>query len=234
MDTEQISKGDLFFLMVGDMPVFSGYGLAMQAGSKRHLVGLLMIDRPHRASPAWLAEVRKTFGHIDLHPMTKSGERGISCQLWIAPESVTHVRPMTGALAQTVQDALFPLLNAPPKPQFAMRWNAAANAWCSTLRTEDEPSSQTTGLLFELGTVVATPGALDALRAANQLPYEFLQRHMRGEWGDIDPEDWQANERALQIGQRLFSAYSTHKGTRLWLITEWDRSVTTLLLPSEY
>jgi hypothetical protein len=88
--------------------------------------------------------------------------------------------------------------------------------------------------LFPLGQVVATPGALAALEAAGQAPYEFLMRHVCGEWGDLVEEDIQENELALQEGHRLFSAYNTNDGTRIWVITEWDRSVTTLLLPLEY
>jgi hypothetical protein len=82
--------------------------------------------------------------------------------------------------------------------------------------------------------VVATPGALDALETAGQAPFEFLLRHVTGDWGNLPPEDIEENERALQVGNRLFSAYNLADGTRLWLITEWDRSVTTLLLPREY
>jgi hypothetical protein len=88
--------------------------------------------------------------------------------------------------------------------------------------------------LFPLGQVVATPGALAALETAGQAPYEFLVRHVCGEWGDLVEEDIQENELALQEGHRLFSAYNTNDGTRIWVITEWDRSVTTLLLPLEY
>lgn len=235
MDHKPIAKGDLFFLMHDATPVFPGYGLAMQAGSKAHLVGILMIDRPHPASPAWLAQVRERFGPVDLVAMTASGERGLVCQLHIEPGSLAYVRPRPGALSQRVQEALFPLLQAPPAAQLAVHWDSDAQAWCSTLHTaEEETTPQAGALLFELGTIVATPGALDALRAAQQLPYAFLQRHARGDWGEVEAEDWQANDRAVQQGQRLLSVYTTRKGVRIWLITEWDRSVTTLLLPSEY
>lgn len=87
---------------------------------------------------------------------------------------------------------------------------------------------------FELGHVVATPGALEALEAADQRPYEFLNRHMNGDWGDVPPEDALANDASLKDDSRLLSAYQTNKGTRLWIITEADRSVTTILLPDEY
>ena len=87
---------------------------------------------------------------------------------------------------------------------------------------------------FELGRTVATIGAHNALVAALHLPAEFLIRHKHGDWGELDPEDRRANEQALLNGSRLLSAYSTRAGERLWVITEWDRSATTLLLPEEY
>ncbi len=87
---------------------------------------------------------------------------------------------------------------------------------------------------FSLGKIAATPGALQALEEAQQRPKEFLSRHQRGDWGELDPQDRQENEFSLQHGFRLLSAYRTNKGVQLWVITEADRSVTTLLLPKEY
>jgi hypothetical protein len=88
--------------------------------------------------------------------------------------------------------------------------------------------------LFALGQIVATPGALDALEQAGQTLSEFLNRHVTGDWGDLDEHDRTENDRALKQGSRLFSAYHLNDGTKIWLITEWDRSVTTLLLPEDY
>jgi hypothetical protein len=85
-----------------------------------------------------------------------------------------------------------------------------------------------------LGYPVMTPGALEALRRAQHIPPEFLLRHKHGDWGELDPEDVQTNEYALRHEQRLLSAYRTRRQEKLWVITEWDRSVTTLLLPDEY
>ncbi len=89
-------------------------------------------------------------------------------------------------------------------------------------------------MFFPLGQVLATPGVLRALEKAEQSPMEFLDRHRTGDWGDLDEEDKKTNEEALQRGGRLFSAYGTNAGERIYIITEWNRSVTTLLLPSEY
>ena len=87
---------------------------------------------------------------------------------------------------------------------------------------------------FELGQIVATPGALAALKKAGQQPGEFLTRHINRDWGDLDEEDRKENEYSLEHGFRLLSAHKTNAGDRLWIITEADRSVTTLLLPEEY
>ena len=88
--------------------------------------------------------------------------------------------------------------------------------------------------LFPLGQVVATPGALQALENAGQEPEEFLNRHDRGDWGEVSDEDKQENEFSVQQGFRILSAYTTSAGERIWIITEADRSATTILLPEEY
>lgn len=87
---------------------------------------------------------------------------------------------------------------------------------------------------FSIGKLVATPGALAALTEAGQSPMQFVSRHVAGDWGDCCPEDRQANEDALQNGDRLFSFYRTAKGQKIWVITEADRSSTCVLLPEEY
>jgi hypothetical protein len=87
---------------------------------------------------------------------------------------------------------------------------------------------------FQLGSLVATPGALQALEQAGQSPMEFLQRHAAGDWGEVDAHDKAENEYSLQQGFRLLSAYRLADGTKIWIITEADRSATTLLLPEEY
>ena len=88
--------------------------------------------------------------------------------------------------------------------------------------------------LFDLGQVVATPGALAALEEAGQSPSEFLTRHVHGDWGMVDEHDRQANDGALQDGSRILSAYVLTTGTKIWIITEADRSSTCCLLPEEY
>lgn len=89
-------------------------------------------------------------------------------------------------------------------------------------------------VLFDLGQTVITHGAIEALEESNQLPNEFLAKHQSGDWGVIGKEDSEENEFSLRNGFRLLSAYLTAKREKIWVITEADRSVTTILLPSEY
>ncbi|MDQ1312506.1 MAG: hypothetical protein QG605_1045 [Euryarchaeota archaeon] len=85
---------------------------------------------------------------------------------------------------------------------------------------------------FELGQLVATPGALEALKEASVgfLPYV----NANGVWGDVCAEDKAENELSLKEGFRLLSAYHLPTGCKIWIITEADRSATTILLPEEY
>jgi len=87
---------------------------------------------------------------------------------------------------------------------------------------------------FSLGRIVATPGALEAVQEANQNPFEFIQRHQSGDWGELCAEDIRENEFSVINGFRILSAYRTLHDVKVWVITEADRSVTTLLLPHEY
>ncbi len=93
--------------------------------------------------------------------------------------------------------------------------------------------------MFQLGRILATPGALAALEEAHQAPVTFLQRHATGDWGDLADDDKLLNAEALVDGSRIPSAYRTSLGARLWVITEavgdgGQRCATTLLLPEEY
>ena len=87
---------------------------------------------------------------------------------------------------------------------------------------------------FTLGQTYVTPGAEEALMIAGQTVIEFFRRHMSNDWGELSEEDVRENELSLKEGFRLLSAYRTAKGQKLWIITEADRSSTTILLPSEY
>jgi len=93
---------------------------------------------------------------------------------------------------------------------------------------------------IRLGAVVATPGAISAINKAKQSPAEFLRRHQRCDWGDICPEDKLINNQAvahegdLTKQQRVLSSYRTCLNEVIWVVTEFDRSISTILLPSDY
>jgi hypothetical protein len=89
-------------------------------------------------------------------------------------------------------------------------------------------------MLFPLGDLVATPGALKVLEKNGVLPLQLVSRHICGDWGDVPPDDAAANTEALRIHSRVLSSYTLADGARIWVITEADRSATTVLLPEEY
>ena len=88
---------------------------------------------------------------------------------------------------------------------------------------------------FPLGQVVMTAGVHELVRQGRLNPSQYLRRHLSRDWGNLCDDDWRQNDAALKSGEdRLFSSYEVTPDLKLWIITEWDRSVTTLLLPSEY
>lgn len=91
----------------------------------------------------------------------------------------------------------------------------------------------TNSLNLPLGQLLATPGALSVLERNRVRLFDLIKRHQAGDWGDISPDDWAANDLAVAQGGRILSAYLT-SGGRFWVITEADRSATTVLLPEEY
>ena len=102
------------------------------------------------------------------------------------------------------------------------------------MQTESNTNQRPNFSRFPLGETYITPGAEEALMMAGQTGIEFLRRHMSGDFGELVDEDAQENELSLQEGFRVLSVYRTAKGQKLWIITEADRSATTILLPSEY
>ena len=88
---------------------------------------------------------------------------------------------------------------------------------------------------FSPGQVVVTAGIDELVRQGQLNPAPYLRRHLGGDWGDLSDNDRRLNDAALKSGEdRLFSSYQVTPDLKLWIITEWDRRVTTLLLPSEY
>lgn len=91
---------------------------------------------------------------------------------------------------------------------------------------------ETQRINFNLGRTLITPGARDSLEPEDVLL--ALRRHAKGDWGDCCPEDQEANNAALLDEARVLSVYHDRFGTKFWVITEADRSATTVILPSEY
>jgi hypothetical protein len=88
--------------------------------------------------------------------------------------------------------------------------------------------------LMSLGKIVFTPGAAAALEEALDSALGYLMRHQARDWGEVPPEDWEENEFSIMTELRILSAYTLRNGTQIWIITEADRSLTTVLLPTEY
>ena len=102
------------------------------------------------------------------------------------------------------------------------------------MRRNHNTNHRPTVTRFALGQTFITPGAEEALQIAGQTAIEFLRRHMSCDWGELSDDDIQENDLSLKEGFRLLSNYRTGKGQQLWIITEADRSATTVLLPAEY
>ena len=88
--------------------------------------------------------------------------------------------------------------------------------------------------LFELGKLYTTPGAQAAMMEADQDPLALIQRHVTGDWSKLDEHDQAENRLSIDRDLRIMSAYTLSTGVKVWVITEADRSSTTVLLPSEY
>ncbi|MBX6317235.1 hypothetical protein [Pigmentiphaga sp.] len=103
------------------------------------------------------------------------------------------------------------------------------------MATQASPIAQTSNRRFSPGQTVMTLGVDELVRQGRLNPVPYLRRHLAADWGDLDDSDRRQNDAALKSGEdRLFSSYQVTPDLKLWIITEWDRSVTTLLLPSEY
>jgi hypothetical protein len=90
-------------------------------------------------------------------------------------------------------------------------------------------------MLFKLGQVVATPGAVRAIEENGIEAWSLLSRHANGDWGYVPEEDRLENQRSVEEGYRVMSSYAMNdRGDKLWIITQADRSSTCLLLPEEY
>ena len=85
---------------------------------------------------------------------------------------------------------------------------------------------------FQLGRIVITRAAIAEISPEDI--FGAVRRHAQADWGNVEPEDREANNDALRLGDRLLSSYQSARRIEFWILTEWDRSVTTILLPSDY
>jgi len=144
----------------------------------------------------------------------------------IAEGSTQYLRVLPHPRIGALRDALLPL--DLPAVTLRLAWAPENRCWVSQLVVPP-------GIpLFPLGRVVATPGALHALERAEQTPEEFLNRHDRGDWGQMTEAEKYKNDYSVQYGFRILSTYTTNAGDRIWVLTEADRSATTILLPHTY
>ena len=126
-----------------------------------------------------------------------------------------------------------PYLTQPwPGVKFALAFASVNMLSCASFMADVERDAPRP--LFNLGQVVSTPGAIQTMQDAGQDPGKLLHRHVTGDWGDLGEEDKQENDFSVDKSLRIFSAYELANGEKVWLITEADRSSTTIFLPEEY
>lgn len=188
---EIINRGDLYFLWhPGSENVFSGYGLAMKAGSNEHLVGLLMIDRPPQGVAEWLQIVEETFSQYELLAMTAAGERGILCQMQIEPESQPYLKRFPFDKAAAIESSLQPLLDDHPIPSFIMRWDEEGQAWCSQIASPDELPPELHEVFEQTGygclAVEANIGVVHVCHAADRDIEGFTDKPVWSQWQLIE------------------------------------------------
>ena len=135
---ETIGRGVLHYLGHPGTDIFSGYGITMHPDRPDRLVGLLMVDRPQLADPAWLQEVLDTYGECLLYSMAAGGERGLACRMQIEPNSVPYLRREMGNKTEELQAAMEPLLLKPPAPTLRLRWDEEKGLWTSHFAAPNE------------------------------------------------------------------------------------------------
>jgi len=96
------------------------------------------------------------------------------------------------------------------------------------------PSTHHAGPRFKLGRIFATPDALEVIARAQVPIIDLLIRHVSGDWGELAESDRQQNELSVEAGLRILSSYLLPNQQVVWVVTEWDRTSTTFLLPGDY
>jgi hypothetical protein len=184
---ETIGRGELFILSHPETEgIFSGYGLTTDSGHKDELVGLLMVDRPHTADPAWLQSVTDTFGQCRLFPMVATGERGVLCRMQIESDSVQHIRRFSSDYGIEIQKTLEPILEDPPAPLLRLRWNEDSRAWLSEFAVSNELSPEIREVFERTGfgclAVEADIGIVHVCHASDQDIDGFSDNPIHYQW----------------------------------------------------
>jgi hypothetical protein len=183
-----------------------------------------------------------------VRPVTKQLYHALVLDTWPSPAAVVDFGIESGRHYAALQHAVIhldltveelddaacngPALTALIRAESPYHGLTFTTPWDDLVRRIPAPAELATRAKFQAGRLVATPRALGALSEADI--QEALRRHLAGDWGELSDQDRAENEAALQYGDRLLSAYQARDGQKFWVLTEADRSVTTVLLPEEY
>jgi len=189
--SERLNRGELLCLYhPGTNDTFSGYGLVMQDDWPGHLTGILMVDRPFPADPAWLERINDAYGACDLVPMTARGERGLVCQMHIEPDSLPHLRRFSPAFGQPLQEALQPLLDDPPAPVLSLHWDESQRGWLSQMVLANELPPAVREVFERSGygclAVESRRGIVHVCHAADEAIDNFVDQPVEARWDLIE------------------------------------------------
>jgi DNA-binding Lrp family transcriptional regulator len=189
--SERLNRGELLCLYhPGTTDIFSGYGLVMADGWPGELAGLLMVDRPTPANPAWLARIQEAYGECELVPMTTRGERGLLCRMHIEPESLQHLRRFSPAFGQPLQEALQPLLDDPPAPTLSLSWDEDRRSWLSRMVFANELPPSVREVFERSGygclAVESRRGIVHVCHASDEDIDNFLDQPVEARWDLIE------------------------------------------------
>jgi hypothetical protein len=145
-----------------------------------------MVDRPFPADPAWLERIRELYGACDLVPMTARGERGLACQMHIEPDSLQHLRRLSPAFGRLLQEALEPMLEEPPSPTLALRWDEERRAWASEMVVSHGLPTAIREVFEHTGygclAAESTRGIVHVCHAADEDITNFVDKPMQAHW----------------------------------------------------
>ena len=189
--SERLNRGELLCLYhPGTNDTFSGYGLVMADDQPGHLTGILMVDRPFPANPDWLECIYDAFGECDLVPMTARGERGLVCQMHIEPDSLQHLRRFAPALGQPLQEGLQPLLEEPPAPALALRWDGDRHVWLSEMVVRNDLPPAVREVFERSGygclAVESSRGIVHVCHASDEDIDNFVDKPVEARWDLIE------------------------------------------------